>query len=145
MECSCCLQSSSKFHQSLDEMDFQKSIHQAVLEKNFDKVQKFVEKGHVNQQDQSGFTPLLYAVGKQGDLRMARLLLENGANPNLHTRIGRVSCLHRAVLAGNAEIVKLLLEFGADSGAVDLDNRTVYDCLEAISNDQSREMILALL
>jgi ankyrin repeat protein len=126
-------------------MDFQKSIHQAVLAKNYDKVKKSIKKGHVNQLDQSGFTPLLYAVGKQGDLQMARILLENGANPNSHTRIGRVSCLHRAVLAGNAEIVKLLLEFGADSTAVDLDDRTVYDCLKSISDEQIRKLILALL
>jgi ankyrin repeat protein len=122
-------------------MEFQKSIHQQVLEKNFGKVQKSIQKGFVNQLDRSGFSPLLYAVGRQGDLEMARLLLENGANPNGHTRVGRVSCLHRAVLAGNPEIVELLLKFGADPLAIDLDNRTVHDCLKDIVDEFKREKI----
>lgn len=142
MECKCSLHSlNSKFHQSLDELEFQKSIHQQVLSKNYVKVEKYLEKGFVNQQDQSGYTPLLYAVGKNGDLEMAKLLLENGANPNDHTKIGRVTCLHRAVLAGRAEIVKLLLDWGADMSAVDLDNRTVFDCLRAITDTKTRDEV----
>jgi len=61
-----------------------------------------------------GFTPLGLAsfFGHAGS---ARLLLENGADPNLPAQNAtRVAPLHSAVAGGNTEIVRDLLAHGAD-------------------------------
>ena len=49
-------------------------------------------------------------------------LLEVGANPN--TFDGRQTPLHRAVLAGNAQGIAALLEYGADPNAADFEGKT---------------------
>jgi ankyrin repeat protein len=110
-------------------MDFERSIHNAVLQNNYSKVRKMIEK--VNDEDAYGYTPLLYACRK-GDADMCRLLLENGACVKQTTRLGQVSCLHRAILGGHLEIVRLLLQWGADRNAVDKDGRTIADLVSQL-------------
>ncbi len=64
-----------------------------------------------------GFTPLGLA-SFFGHAAAARLLLASGADPNQAARNGtRVAPLHSAVAGGNAEIVRDLLEHGAEVGA----------------------------
>ncbi|HEV8610349.1 MAG TPA: ankyrin repeat domain-containing protein [Thermoanaerobaculia bacterium] len=61
-----------------------------------------------------GFTPLGLAAFF-GHLDSARLLLENGADPNrAASNARRVASLHSAVAGGNLEIVRELLAYGAD-------------------------------
>ncbi|CAG8363644.1 unnamed protein product [Penicillium salamii] len=57
-------------------------------------------------------TPLWIAVDR-GNIEISRLLLENGANPNLNPQ-DRDMILLRAVEHSNIELVKLLLDYGAD-------------------------------
>jgi ankyrin repeat protein len=74
------------------------------------------EGASVNLQSQSGATALIWAAT---DLDKVRLLIAHGANVNLATKRGRTALLVAAMSDPSAAIVKLLLEKGADSKAVD--------------------------
>src|SRR5205823_10753984 len=54
--------------------------------------------------------PLAYTA-RVGDLALARILLQNKADINVHDDLGYTP-LHSTALAANAEMVKLLLENG---------------------------------
>ncbi|KAJ3304235.1 hypothetical protein HDV03_002972 [Kappamyces sp. JEL0829] len=64
-------------------MDFGRSLHQAVLDRNHARVDRLLagKDPNPNQADQAGFTPLLYAV-RVGDLWIARRLVAAGACVN---------------------------------------------------------------
>lgn len=75
------------------------------------------EPARANEFAPDGFTPLGLA-SFFGHPAAARLLLASGADPNQAARNGtRVAPLHSAVAGGNAEIVRELLERGAEAGA----------------------------
>lgn len=67
----------------------------------------------VKSVDQQGRSGLLLAV-RRGDVEVARVLLDNGANPN-DIDSGGVTALHYAGSAGNGPIIDLLLETRADA------------------------------
>ncbi|CAL4969310.1 unnamed protein product [Urochloa decumbens] len=66
----------------------------------------------VNASDDSGDTPLAYAV-RSGTLDIVQYLLDHGANPDEPNGKGSTS-LHLAAAGGNCEIVKALLSKGAN-------------------------------
>jgi ankyrin repeat protein len=70
----------------------------------------------VDAQSQSGATALIWAAN---DLGKVRLLTEHGANVNLATKRRRTALLVAAMSDPSADIVKLLIEKGADLKAVD--------------------------
>lgn len=70
----------------------------------------------VDAQSQSGATALIWAAT---DLGKVRLLTEHGANVNLATKRRRTALLVAAMSDPSAEVVKLLVEKGADLKAVD--------------------------
>jgi ankyrin len=65
----------------------------------------------INKMDQDGCT-LLSLAAQHGHVDIARLLLEKGADPNMHTENG-FTPLHWAADNGKLELVNLLLERGA--------------------------------
>jgi ankyrin repeat protein/mono/diheme cytochrome c family protein len=67
----------------------------------------------VNRSGTGGFTPLMYAV-LYGDANSVRLLLEQGADPNLRN-LGKASALMYAV--DDPDKTRLLLDRGADANA----------------------------
>ena len=72
-------------------------------------------KADINSQNENGTTPLMMASAEANPqtLPMVRLLLENGADPNVEDDDGMTS-LHVAVYAGSLDVVRLLLEHGAN-------------------------------
>jgi ankyrin repeat protein len=70
----------------------------------------------VDAQSQSGATALIWAAT---DLAKVRLLIDHGANFNVATKRRRTALLVAAMSDPSAEIVKLLIEKGADPKAVD--------------------------
>jgi ankyrin repeat protein len=122
-------------------MDFERSIHNAVLINNLDRVKKMISQ--INQVDPYGYTPLLYGCRK-GTVEMCRFLIENGANVNQSTGLGRVSCLHRAVMGGHVKIVDLLLQNGANPSAIDKDGRSILDLAHSLE-EPAKSLIIALL
>lgn len=59
-----------------------------------------------------GMTPLIFALSKNCDLRIIKVLLQNGANPNVQSH--NINALIGAIHGSDYEIIKLLLDFGAD-------------------------------
>jgi len=82
------------------------------------------DKSYANQYSNDGFTPLsLAAFFNQTEI--AKLLLENGADPNLHaTNPSKVNALHSAVAKENYELSKLLIDYGVNVNATQIQNVT---------------------
>jgi ankyrin repeat protein len=73
-----------------------------------------------NHMDLNGDTPLLAAIMSLSDdnecTEICRILLQGGANPNLHGRWS-MSPLLTAVVKNNLSVVQLLVEYGANLNA----------------------------
>jgi hypothetical protein len=83
----------------------------------------------VNSRNEYGSSSLIVAsdyVGPQ-TLHIVRLLLHNGANPNVWTSIWGTTPLHAASYRGNLEVVRLLLEYGADVERKNKEDRTPFE------------------
>jgi len=70
----------------------------------------------LNEQDDLGQTPLLYAVGtdRPNAKETAKLLIEAGANVNIETKFG-TNALWRAAYSGLKDTCKLIIEHGGDA------------------------------
>ncbi|KAL9613019.1 MAG: hypothetical protein Q9167_002409 [Letrouitia subvulpina] len=86
-------------------------------------------KVEVNCQDESGMTPLHYAVifGTIGDCNLARLLLERNASIDAQTKDGWTP-LHLAINYEDLKLATYLLERKADVNAESGDGRTPLHC-----------------
>ncbi|KAH8093086.1 ankyrin repeat-containing domain protein [Cristinia sonorae] len=72
-------------------------------------------------EDIAGYTALNHATMNYGSkVDLARILLENGANPNHRTRYGAVPILD-SMQSAQIECIELLMEFGADLDIPDAD------------------------
>jgi ankyrin len=93
----------------------------AARSANWSNVRSLVSKGlakeSVNAADTDGTRPLHWAV-RADELEIARLLLRAGADPNAETRLG-VTALYLAAQNGDADMVKALLDAGANANQVD--------------------------
>ena len=103
---------SQQVQQTLDEMDFERSIHNACVQGDYKKVLKWLDKVDVDELDRYGYTPLSYAC-LHGRLNIVSLLIQRGANINHCTPTGK-SCLWRAIKGGNEQVARFLLFSGAD-------------------------------
>ncbi|XP_053218116.1 ankyrin repeat domain-containing protein 17 isoform X5 [Podarcis raffonei] len=79
-----------------------------------DVVKALLESGaSIEDHNENGHTPLMEA-GSAGHVEVARVLLENGAGINTHSNEFKESALTLACYKGHLEMVKFLLEAGAD-------------------------------
>ena len=87
--------------------------------------------GHKAQLDHIGWTPLHYACAR-GQLEVAQFLIANGAIVDSMS-LGNTTPLMMAVQSGNEQVVKLLLDKGADlqlrnsQGLTTIDIADIYD------------------
>ena len=92
---------------------------------------KILVLGHKAQLDHIGWTPLHYACAK-GHLEVAQFLIANGATVDSMS-LGNTTPLMMAVQSGNEQLVKLLLDKGADlqlrnsQGLTAIDIADIYD------------------
>ena len=109
-------------------------LHSAAGSGNFEMVQKLIEYGaDIDARDEYEWTPLYWASRglTSKDVPALRSLLECGADVNVRARtddnVGDdfTTPLHRASAYGAVEIVRLLLENGADVEAVNVAGKTV--------------------
>ncbi|VDM37423.1 unnamed protein product [Toxocara canis] len=95
-------------------------IHEAAYGLHFECCQLLIEIGHadVNARAHDGVTPLLLVCRRDGDFekafRIAKLLIENGADPNLCS-LDEMTPLIQAIKSRNRQLIDLLLDSGADA------------------------------
>ena len=133
----------------------------AIFNGNYDVASFLVDnKADVNKADAQRFTPLFWAVDRRNmetapyfpwmvtadPMPLIRKLLDAGANPNAlvnntprarmregSPRIVFATALMRAAFAGDLELVKLLLERGADSKILSKDNETMLSAAAGLA------------
>ena len=99
-------------------------LFQLVRSSDAARLQGLFEKGFdaPNIRDGKG-NSLLMLASYNGQLEMTRVLLENGANPQLANDMGQIP-LAGAAFKGNTEMARLLIEHGADVNARMPDGKT---------------------
>jgi Ankyrin repeats (3 copies)/Ankyrin repeat len=117
-------------------------LHSAVHRGDLEMVQVLLEFGvDVNAQNSNLLTPLIFASTGYGDhLRVARLLIEQGADPNSRDWRG-FTPLHHALERSRIEMACILIEHGASVEVKDNNGRTPLD----IASEEQREEIIKLL
>lgn len=80
----------------------------------------------INAKDSNGQTPLMFAV-KGSHVEAVEYLLENGADINARSIKQGFTALITAAAVGNANVVRLLLEHGADKDIAERDGNTALD------------------
>eukprot|EP00759_Apiculatamorpha_spiralis_P031561 PhF_6_TR33454/c0_g1_i1/m.48797 len=128
-----CLQRAAPLSQPIEEIAFMKSIQHAAANSDLDRVKRCIQRNveDAKGQDEYGYTALHYAA-KDGDTRMCEVLLNvEGFPVNSTTKGGASTALHRAAMMGHEDVVKLLLEHGADKGAKDAEGYTPFDKAKA--------------
>lgn len=92
----------------------------------------------MDAKDVAGFTPLHHCLNpcNKNDLtlKMARVLLERGADPNTVNRFGNPPILQCFVYKRKDQIA-LLLEFGADLGLRNFSGVSAFDMADSMQHD----------
>jgi hypothetical protein len=92
-------------------------LHFIVFWNNEEMVKKALKEGYdINSPDLTHSTPLSIAVSLN-EKDMAELLLKNGANPNVHSKVEEWTPLYRASNKNSLDICKMLINAGADVNA----------------------------
>jgi ankyrin repeat protein len=149
-------------------------LHLAVMNANWDLARKLIDAGaDVNQWDIFGAAPLFTAVGGRArtdggrasidppnettGLEIVRLLLTRGANPNMQlffrpanvrgaTNLRGSTPLIRAAANNDMEVVKLLLEHGADATIYQADRQTpIHAALAGRANEKDAIELIKVL
>lgn len=99
------------------------------------------EKANINNRDRNGYT-CLHFCGQEKHEEMTKLLLANGADPNLPDEHGN-SPLWTALFnaKGDFKVVKLLRENGADARLKNLYNRSPDDMAKTMYKASIDELI----
>ena len=147
----------------------------AIMNANWDLAQQLIEAGaDVNQWDMFGETPLFIAINNRTRLdggrgasidpmnkttgtQIVRMLLDRGANPNTqlffapanltgNTNTRGSNPLIRVANNGDVEMVKLLLEKGADATVMTADRQTaIHAVIAGRSNEKQAIELIGLL
>jgi ankyrin repeat protein len=97
-------------------------------------------KADVDATNRDGEAALHFACSG-GHVKVAGLLLDRHANPNVADKVLGMTPLHVAVLTDNAELLALLLKYQADRKATDVQCQTPLD----LARTRGKKDVLALL
>ena len=106
----------------------QTPLEVAILARNTLLIQFLLDRGaDVNVRDNHGATALMVACSRSS-LEVDKLLLDNGSAIDAGDSVSGRNALIRASSVGKADLVRLLLEEGADAHAKDSLGYTALDC-----------------
>lgn len=126
------------------------------------KIREMISKGELDVNAVCDESSILGNLAFAGDLETVRMMLEYGADPNLtwvcdyYGNVDIVPPLMDAVSGGHLEIVKLLVDAGADvnvmnGGAIALEEalkqgyQEIFDYLAPLTDTQLREQFLTTI
>jgi hypothetical protein len=102
-----------------------RDLYHAVWSNQPERVQAFLAQGLSADMKDVGGTPLLLTAAEKGHTRIVKILVDNGANPNVtDDRPGRSTPLTCAATNGDVESIRALLDHGARVDAPDAFGRT---------------------
>uniref|UniRef100_A0A7N8XCH2 Cyclin-dependent kinase 4 inhibitor D n=2 Tax=Mastacembelus armatus TaxID=205130 RepID=A0A7N8XCH2_9TELE len=96
----------------LREMDAGKALTAAAAKGNNGEVRRILEESRVHPDTLNEFGRTALQVMMMGNSKIASLLLEKGANPNVQDRHG-IAPIHDAARTGFLDTVQVLVEYGA--------------------------------
>ncbi|XP_021920541.1 fibronectin type 3 and ankyrin repeat domains protein 1-like isoform X2 [Zootermopsis nevadensis] len=103
------------------------ALHYAVDGSEMETVEMALDEGaDIEAKDVEQWTPLMRGVILESSVQILKKLLERGATPNCVDRRGQ-TCLMQAVLSGCKDIVKLLVDSGADLVPCNVYHNTALD------------------
>ncbi|KAF9188456.1 Ankyrin repeat domain-containing protein 39 [Haplosporangium sp. Z 11] len=130
-----CNHAPSSVAESLDEIEFSRSIHAACIANNLDRVRSILSKSSnrggeapANALDSAGYTALHYA-SRAGNKDICLLLLNAGADVDATTPELGATPLMRAVQQTHLEVARLLVSYGASLEATNSDQENVFHIL----------------
>ncbi len=133
---------SSSYEQTLEEIEFEKSIFNACVQGDLNRIKYLIDKKGASQlfeQDRNGYSCLHYAA-RHNHFEICKFLVSNRIDVNLKTKSCQSTALHRAAYMGNCEIVKLLVENGSSVFEKDCDGKTcLHKCVEQIKQFEFNE------
>eukprot|EP01132_Coremiostelium_polycephalum_P004808 gene4808-5994_t len=99
-------------------------LSEAIVNGNYEQVKEMIDSGNfkLDEIDFGGLQPLHF-TSRMGNVRMAELLLNVGADINAENNYGSTP-LHEAVRRGEVDMVKFLIERKADLTIGDIDGNT---------------------
>lgn len=100
--------------------------------------------GLVDARDVDGNTPLINAVKNpsKDQVESVKLLLENGANPNLKGRRGTTPIIS-AVAEGELAAIQLLIDAGGDINTKDIDDGSALKIAGALGREKVVRLLLS--
>ena len=119
-----------------------KTLARAVTQKNIHNVGILLERGADPSQNMRVGYPILLLAVMTRQHEVARLLLEAGASPNVVHPASKTSAIWYAARKNDIEMIRLLLQYGADVNAHGTTGLTAL--MEAIENNNA-EMVCLLL
>ncbi|KAF9965534.1 Elongator subunit elp6 [Mortierella alpina] len=130
-----CNHAPSSVSESLDEIEFSRSIHAACIANNVERVRSILSKGSSRggvspstALDSAGYTALHYA-SRAGNKEICTLLLNAGADVDAKTPELGATALLRAVQQNHLDVTRLLVSYGADLADCNADQENVFHVL----------------
>jgi len=131
------------FSAAIFNADFEKAARLLAAGADINKVTTTMEPDERGMYEDT--TTYLIEAALRGRVETVRFLLANGADPNIAGKFTGQTALLAATTGGYADVVDLLLQYGADSSAVDHPSK--FSAMEyAISNENAaivRSLLLA--
>ncbi|NWV39057.1 ANKE1 protein, partial [Grantiella picta] len=119
---------------------------QCVHEKDKKQIENLVQKGFpdlINYTEPKEGYSAFHLASMKNDIEMCRFLLEHGAHPNVHDKMGRTPAMKAAEL-GHEVILELLVKANADMTAVDNEGKGILFYCLATTGRHSHCLQLAL-